>query len=81
MRIIIDGPITPERLIEALERAALKFEGVLGDRFEGFYGANLYVQAYSTDGRQVEIPGPRGAELVLKLALPEGSIKKPALSD
>jgi len=81
MRVKITGPVTPERLVEALERVALTFEGVYGEEFVGFFGANLYVQAYTKDGRQVEVAARGGKEMVISLRLPPGAIAKPALSD
>lgn len=80
MRVKIEGAVTPERLREAFERLVSTFEETLGDDFAGFFGANLYVQAYGTDGQQVEI-FENGKEKVIKLPRPPGSPAKPDLSD
>jgi len=81
MRVKIAGLVTPERLIQALERAALTFEGAYGDEFDGFYGANLYLQAYTKDGRPVAVSANGGKEIVIDLRLPTGAPAKPMPSD
>ena len=81
MRIKIEGPVTAERLMEALERATRTFQDVFGGDFVGFFGANLYVHAYTNDGQQVEVATKEGKEMLIRLPLTPGSIAKPALSD
>lgn len=80
MRIKILGPVTPARLTEALESAAVEFTSRLGDEFEGFFGANLYLLAFSTSGQQVEIEVD-GKEKMITLSLPAGEALRPAQSD
>jgi hypothetical protein len=80
MRIKILGPITPDRLTEALESAALEFTSRLGDDFEGFFGANLYLQAFANGGQQIEIQVDN-KEKMITLSLPAGEALRPALSD
>jgi hypothetical protein len=80
MRIKIVGPITPARLTEALESAALEFTSRLGDDFEGFFGANLYLQAFSAAGQQVEIQVD-GKEKMITLSLPAGESLRPAQTE
>jgi hypothetical protein len=80
MRVKIEGAVTADRLREALERLVSTFEESFGDDFAGFFGANLYVTAYGTDGQQIEV-FQGGKEKVLKLPRPPGTPAKPDLSD
>jgi hypothetical protein len=76
MRIKINGPITPERLTEALTLAAARF----GGNFGGFYGANLYICAYNEKGEQIELCHENGREVTLIMQLPPGMPMRPALA-
>lgn len=55
MKVKIEGVVTADRLRIALEGLVKTFEDTFGDDFAGFFGANLYVQAYNTDGEQIEV--------------------------
>lgn len=63
-----------------METAAVEFTSRLGDDFEGFFGANLYLQAFASDGQQVEIE-VNGKEKIITLSLPAGEALRPALSE
>lgn len=79
MRIKLVGPITPERLRDALELAAHGFRKVLGEQFAGFYGANLYLQVYNSDGEPIELY-EGGKEATITMRVPAGMLAKPMLS-
>lgn len=51
MKIRIEGHVTPERLIAALEEVATQYIAVLGDQFGGFYGATLDLKAFTCAGQ------------------------------
>jgi hypothetical protein len=76
MRIKINGPITPERLTEALTLAAARF----GGNFGGFYGGNLYLCAYNEKGEEIVLCDENGKEVTLLMQLPPGMPMRPALA-
>lgn len=76
MRIKLFGEITAERLALALQGAAAQH----GEDFGGFYGANLYLVAYSKDGERMEIVDNKGREVMLQYAIPDGGILRPEKS-
>jgi hypothetical protein len=76
MRIKINGPITPERLTEALAAATNR----LGDDFGGFFNANLYVYAYNNDGEEIALCGADGKQATLLMALPPGMPMQPPMA-
>lgn len=77
MRVKLSGQITAERLAEALQKTAEKF----GDNLGGFYGGNLYLNAFNKDGEPMEIVDHRGKEIGLSFGVPDGEIFRPALSE
>jgi hypothetical protein len=76
MRIKINGPITPERLTEALAAATTR----LGDDCGGFFNANLYVHAYNKDGEEIALCGADGKQVTLLMALPPGMPMQPPMA-
>ncbi|WP_338924853.1 hypothetical protein V0M98_35120 (plasmid) [Pseudomonas silesiensis] len=80
MKVKIEGVVTADRLRIALEGLVKTFEDTFGDDFAGFFGANLYVQAYNTDGEQIEVY-EGGKEMALKLPLRPDTPTKPPLSE
>jgi hypothetical protein len=76
MRIKINGPITPERLAEALAAAITR----LGADFGSFFNANLYVRVYNHDGEEIELYGTNGKPAALLLPLPPGMPMQPPVA-
>lgn len=80
MKVKVAGPITAERLTEALEQATARHREAMGQRFDGFYGATLYLNAYSNEGEQVAVmQGDKEVSLILRL--PAGVQMRPMLSE
>lgn len=78
MRIIVKGELTLERLVEALSEAATRFEeNRPGSRI---YGANIYVEAFDSDGLPFDLIDHRGKPLVIVLNAPSGQPDFPALT-
>jgi len=78
MRLKIDGEITAERLAQALVAVQKKFESVRpGTRF---FGANLYMTAYSVDGEPFDLCDARKEPLIHRFPAKQGEIARPALS-
>lgn len=67
MRVKITGPITVDRLTEAVMTAAEKFEAALGKEFAGFFGANLYLSAYTLAGEPVDLLDEFGKPVMITL--------------
>lgn len=81
MRIKIFGPITAERLAEALAAASNKFTDSEGFPLLSFYGANLYLTTYNQDGQPVELQDRDGKDVSITLLAIPGEPARPALSD
>lgn len=76
MRIKIEGPVTVERLAEALAIALQRCNG----HVTGFYGANLYLNAFNDEGEQFELANADGKPSVIVMKTPSGELSKPILS-
>lgn len=81
MRVKIFGPITAERLAEALAAASNKFTDAEGFPLLSFYGANLYLTAYDQDGQAVDLQDNNGKDVSITLPAIPGEPARPALSD
>lgn len=78
MRIKIKGQITAERLAEALQAAAEKYEAVRpGCKI---YGANLYLTAFDADGMPFDLADHRGEPLSITIQAKSGELVRPALT-
>lgn len=78
MRIKIKGQITAERLAEALQAAAEKYEAVRpGCKI---YGANLYLTAFDADGIPFDLADHRGNSLSITIQAKSGELVRPALT-
>ena len=78
MRIKIKGEITAERLAEALQAAAEKYEAVRPGH--KVYGANLYLTAFDADGLPFDLADHRGEPLSITIEAKSGELVKPALT-
>jgi len=78
MRIKIKGEITAERLAEALQAAAEKYESVRPGH--KVYGANLYLTAFDADGLPFDLANHRGEPLSITIEARSGGLVKPALT-
>ena len=78
MRIKIKGEITAERLAEALQAAAEKYEAVRPGH--KVYGANLYLTAFDADGLPFDLADHRGEPLSITIEARSGELAKPALT-
>ncbi|WP_336354427.1 OfxX fusion product [Pseudomonas granadensis] len=78
MRLKIKGEITQEQLAKALDEAVKVLESLQPGA--KFYGANLYLTPYDTDGDLLTIVDERHHPLVLEITAQSGTIAKPALT-
>ena len=78
MRIKIKGEITAERLTEALQKAFEKYETVRPGH--KIYGANLYLNAFDTDGLPFDLINHRGDSLMITIEAKSGELVKPAIT-
>lgn len=78
VRLKIKGEITPEQLVKALGEAMKVLESLQPGA--KFYGANLYLTPYDTEGEVLTIVDDRDSPLVLEVTAQSGTIAKPALS-
>ena len=76
LRLKIDGYITVARLQEAMARAV----ELMGEDFEGFYGANIYLQPYTSEGEVIALTDADDKPMVLSFGTPDGELKKPILT-
>lgn len=77
MRIKISGEIRPDRLIEILSKVAAAY----GENFGGFFGANLYINAFDKDGEPLDLADFEGNEPMFSFGVPDGEMARPLLSD
>ncbi|WP_321871383.1 hypothetical protein, partial [Paraburkholderia tropica] len=79
MKIRIEGHVTPERLIAALEEVATQYIAILGDQFGGFYGATLDLKAFTCAGQPASF-NRRKTELKITVgSMPPDGIAMPSL--
>jgi hypothetical protein len=78
MRLKIKGEITPEHLANALAMAVEKLESLVPDG--KFYGANLYLVPYDSEGQAFDIFDARRDSLVIVVPAQSGTTVMPALS-
>jgi len=78
VRVKIEGEITPEHMVRALERALELLASV--DPDAKFYGANLYLNPYSIDGESFDVVDDNQNPVGLRISAPAGTIVKPALT-
>jgi len=78
MRVKIKGEITAERIMEALQAAAKKYEAVRPGH--KIYGANLYLTAFDADGFPFDLTDHRGESLLITIEAKSGELVKPALT-
>ncbi|UIF89120.1 hypothetical protein KAF44_28670 (plasmid) [Cupriavidus necator] len=75
MKVRVEGPITAERLAEAVAQAATLHEGG-AVAFAGFYGATLYLHAYTDEGEPMAVDQD-GKEMALTVRAPAGTVLRP----
>ena len=70
MRVKIEGEVSVERLFEAYQKACEAYGRVM----PGFklYGANLYLNAFNSDGIACELADDMGKPIVISLRLQKG---------
>lgn len=75
MRVKIEGEVSVERLFEAYQKACEAYGRVM----PGFklYGANLYLNAFNSDGIACELADNMGKPIVISLRLQKGDRLKP----
>lgn len=78
MRIKIKGEITAERLAEALQAAAEKYEAVRPGH--KVYGANLYLTAFDADGLSFDLANHSGEPHSITIEAKSCELVKPALT-
>ena len=79
MRVKIEGEVSVERLFEAYQKACEAYGRVM----PGFklYGANLYLNAFNSDGIACELADNMGKPIVISLRLQKGDRLKPERTD
>lgn len=78
MRIKIKGEITAERLAEALQVAAEKYEAISPGH--KIYGGNLYLTAFDADGLPFDLVDHHGESLLITIEAKSGELVRPGLS-
>lgn len=78
MRLKIKGEITPEQLVKAFEMAMKELEAAVpGGKF---YGANLYLTPYTSDGELLKAFNENDVPKLLTVPAQPGTNVKPALT-